>query len=113
MHGIPTADTYRRLFEKISPAGLEQSFNSWLSSVVEELGAQVIPIDGKTVRGSYDRNGEQSALHLVSPKGYRSETVGNPLGHMLGRVRTDYFSDKSKWKIKPMKLPLLQPYWNC
>ena len=64
--GIPTADTYRRLFEKISPTALEQSFNSWLSSVVEELGAQVIPIDGKTVKGSYDRNGEQSALHLVS-----------------------------------------------
>ncbi len=64
--GIPTADTYRRLFEKISPAALEQSFNSWLSSVVEELAAQVIPIDGKTVKGSYDRNGEQSALHLVS-----------------------------------------------
>ncbi len=64
--GIPTADTYRRLFEKISPAALEQSFNSWLSSVVKELGAQVIPIDGKTVKGSYDRNGEQSALHLVS-----------------------------------------------
>ena len=64
--GIPTADTYRRLFEKISPAALEQSFNSWLSSVIEDLGAQVIPIDGKTVRGSYDRNGEQSGLHLVS-----------------------------------------------
>ena len=64
--GIPTADTYRRLFEKISPAALEQSFNSWLSSVVEDLGAQVIPIDGKTVRGSYDRSGEQGALHLVS-----------------------------------------------
>lgn len=64
--GIPTADTYRRLFEKISPAALEQSFNSWLSSVIEDLGAQVIPIDGKTVKGSYDRNSEQSALHLVS-----------------------------------------------
>ena len=64
--GIPTADTYRRLFEKISPAALEQSFNSWLNSVVEDLDAQVIPIDGKTVKGSYDRNKEQSALHLVS-----------------------------------------------
>ncbi len=64
--GIPTADTYRRLFERISPAALEQSFNSWLSSVIEDLGAQVIPIDGKTVKGSYDRNSEQSALHLVS-----------------------------------------------
>lgn len=64
--GIPTADTYRRLFEKISPTALEQSFQSWLSSVVADLGGQVIPIDGKTVRGSYDRNGEQGALHLVS-----------------------------------------------
>lgn len=45
---------------------MEQSFNNWLSSVVEDLGAQVIPIDGKTVKGSYDRNKEQSALHLVS-----------------------------------------------
>ncbi|MDY6900789.1 MAG: ISAs1 family transposase [Cyanobacteriota bacterium] len=64
--GIPSADTYRRLFEKISPTALEQSFNSWLSSVVADLGGQVIPIDGKTVKGSYDRNGEQGALHLVS-----------------------------------------------
>ncbi len=30
--GIPTADTYRRLFEKISPTALEQSFNNWLNS---------------------------------------------------------------------------------
>ena len=64
--GIPKADTYRRLFEKISPTAMKQSFNSWLSSVVKDLGGQVIPIDGKTVRGSYDRNGEQGALHLVS-----------------------------------------------
>ncbi len=73
--GIPTADTYRRLFEKISPTALEQSFNSWLSRVVEELGAQVIPIDGKTVRGSVDRNGEQSALHLVSAKSEREPII--------------------------------------
>ncbi len=64
--GIPSADTYRRLFERISPTAFEQSFQSWLSGLVRDLGAQVIPIDGKTVRGSYDRNGEQSALHLVS-----------------------------------------------
>ena len=45
---------------------MEQSFNGWLSSLAIDLGAQVIPIDGKTVKGSYDRNQEQSALHLVS-----------------------------------------------
>lgn len=45
---------------------MEQSFNGWLSSLAIDLGAQVIPIDGKKVLGSYDRNQEQSALHLVS-----------------------------------------------
>ena len=64
--GIPSADTYRRLFKRISPTAMKQSFESWLSSLAIDLGAQVIPIDGKTVKGSYDRNGEQSALHLVS-----------------------------------------------
>lgn len=64
--GIPRADTYRRLFERISPTAMKQSFDSWLDSLVIDLGAEVIPIDGKTLRGSYERNGEQSALHLVS-----------------------------------------------
>ncbi len=64
--GIPSADTYRRLFERISPSEFERCFNSWLSSLVTDLGAQVIPIDGKTLKGSYDRNQEQSALHVVS-----------------------------------------------
>ena len=64
--GIPRADTYRRLFERISPRSMQQSFNSWLNSLVVDLGAQVIPIDGKTVKGSYDRNSSQSALHCVS-----------------------------------------------
>jgi predicted transposase YbfD/YdcC len=64
--GIPSADTYRRLLERISPSSFEQSFKSWLNGLVLDLGAEVIPIDGKTVKGSYDRNGEQSALHLVS-----------------------------------------------
>ena len=64
--GIPTADTYRRLFERISSKAMERSFKSWLDSLVVDLGGQVIPIDGKTVKGSYQGNGSQSALHLVS-----------------------------------------------
>ncbi len=64
--GIPRADTYRRLFERISPQALEKSFNAWLSSLAIDLGAEVIPIDGKTLKGSYDRNQESSALHCVS-----------------------------------------------
>jgi predicted transposase YbfD/YdcC len=64
--GIASADTYRRVFELISPTAFECSFKRWLSSVVGDLGAQVIPIDGKTVNGSYDRSLAQSALPVVS-----------------------------------------------
>lgn len=96
--GIPTADTYRRIFEKIEPSALEQSFNSWLSSVVEDLDAQVIPIDGKTVRGSYDRNNKKSALHLVSA--WASE---NRL--FLGQVKVE--SKTNEIKAIPILLELL------
>jgi len=65
-HGIPSDDTFRRMFESINPIQLEQCFNSWINTLVTQMGGQVIPIDGKTVRGSYDRNQNQSALHLIS-----------------------------------------------
>jgi len=65
-HGIPHADTYRRLFERIDPESLQRCFLKWVNQVVEATGAQVVPIDGKSVKGSYDRSQKQSALHLVS-----------------------------------------------
>ena len=64
--GIPSADTFRRVFERINPKVFEQCFRRWVESVVETVGAQVIPIDGKTLKGSYDRRQGKSALHLVS-----------------------------------------------
>jgi hypothetical protein len=65
-NGVPHADTYRRLFERMAPDALERCFMGWVKQIVEGSGAQVIPIDGKTIKGSYDRNHKQSALHVVS-----------------------------------------------
>jgi hypothetical protein len=72
---IPPADKYRRLFERISPTVMKQSFESWLSRLVLNLGSQVIPIDGKTVKGSYERNDSQSALHKRQCLGKRVSLV--------------------------------------
>lgn len=80
--GIPHADTYRRVFARIHPEALQQCFQGWVKHIVEATGAQVIPIDGKTARSSYDRNHQQSALHLVSA--WASE---NRL--LLGQVRVE------------------------
>jgi len=64
--GIPSADTFRRVFERINTKVFEQCFRRWVESIVENIGAQVIPIDGKTLKGSYDRALGKTALHLVS-----------------------------------------------
>lgn len=50
------------VFERINPKVFERCFQRWVQSIVETLGAQVIPIDGKTLKGSYDREQGKSAL---------------------------------------------------
>lgn len=65
-NGIPSPDTFRRVFEAIQPKQLEACFERWVQLLVSELGVQVVAIDGKTLKGSYDRNRRQSALHLIS-----------------------------------------------
>ena len=67
-NGVPRADTYRRVFERLSPEALQQCFLGWVAQVVEQTGGQVIPIDGKSMKGSYDRSQKHSALHMVSAK---------------------------------------------
>ncbi|MEH2098590.1 MAG: ISAs1 family transposase, partial [Nostoc sp.] len=64
--GIPSPDTFRRVFERINPKEFEQCFRQWVQSLVEKLGVEVVAIDGKTHRGSYDRESQLKALHTVS-----------------------------------------------
>ena|GEM_PF-2144795 len=45
-NGVPHADTYRRVFERIHLEALQQCFLGWVNQVVGATGAQVIPIDG-------------------------------------------------------------------
>ena len=65
-HGIPSADTFRRVISSIDPAVFAECFLSWVNAVVGKLGGGVVAIDGKTLRGSYDKDDPKAALHLVS-----------------------------------------------
>jgi hypothetical protein len=65
-NGVIHTDTYRRLFERMAPDALERCFLGLVKQIVERSGAQVILIDGKTIKGSYDRNSKQSTLQVVS-----------------------------------------------
>ena len=64
--GIPSPDTFRRVFERINPKEFEQCFRVWIQSLVEHLGVEVVAIDGKALKGSYDRKSQLKALHMVS-----------------------------------------------
>jgi predicted transposase YbfD/YdcC len=63
-HGIPSHDTFGRLFGLIDADQFEAAFRRWVSSVLPALGAEIVAIDGKTSR----RSGgvDATALHLVS-----------------------------------------------
>ncbi len=65
-NGIPSDDTFRRVFERIEPSALENSFARWIQKLIPSLDKQIVPIDGKCLRGSYDRQGGLKALHLVT-----------------------------------------------
>ena len=63
--GIPSHDTFGRVFGMLEPQELENSFLGWVSSITQKLGLSLIHVDGKTAKGSYDREGQLKALHSV------------------------------------------------
>ena len=64
-HGIPSHDTFGRVFAALDPAQLEQGFRAWVAAL-GALTAGVVAIDGKTLRRSHDRGTGKDALQLVS-----------------------------------------------
>jgi predicted transposase YbfD/YdcC len=64
-NGIPSHDTFNRVFARLNPQELEQCFFDWVSSLVEVVSG-VIAIDGKTMRRSHDKKKGIKSLHMVS-----------------------------------------------
>lgn len=63
-NGIPSHDTFNRVFAAMKPRAFRDAFVSWINSVCAALGFCHIPIDGKALRGS--RGPDGTCLHLVS-----------------------------------------------
>ena len=64
LNGIPSKSTIARVMRLISPDFLKSCFIGWMKSLYVWISEDVIPIDGKTLRGSHDC--DDSAIHMVS-----------------------------------------------
>jgi predicted transposase YbfD/YdcC len=64
-NGIPSHDTFGRVFARIDPKQFEECFLNWVRSLNEKI-AGVVALDGKTLRRSHDAANGKKALHMVS-----------------------------------------------
>lgn len=83
-NGIPSDDTFNRVFSAIKSEQFESCFIDWVSSLVNLTKGEIIPIDGKTIRGAKS-NGKKSPFHMVSAWASKNNMV-------LGQVKV---SEKS------------------
>jgi predicted transposase YbfD/YdcC len=86
-NGIPSHDTFGRVFSLIDNQKFCECFTSWVSAVTAELGVKLIAIDGKTSRRSYDKSRNKPAIHMVS-------AFATEFGLTLGQVKTDEKSNE-------------------
>jgi predicted transposase YbfD/YdcC len=65
-NGIPTHDTFGRVFASLDAEAFQEGFARWVEAVFRVTKGQVIAIDGKTVRRSHDQTIGKEAIHIVS-----------------------------------------------
>ena len=77
----PSHDTFNRVFSLISAKQFQTCFTRWIQTVVQTVEADIVAIDGKTLRRSYDRKSNKAAIHMVSAWAAKNRVV-------LGQVKT-------------------------
>lgn len=79
-NGIPSHDTFNRVFRRLNPEQFQASFLSWVQAVFRRTKGQVVAVDGKTLRSSYDSSDGKGAIHMVSAWANENQLV-------LGQVK--------------------------
>jgi len=81
-HGIPSHDTFGRVFGLLEPEAFAACFRAWVASISELIPGEVVAVDGKTLRRSHNRGKGLAALHMVSAFATVNRVV-------LGQVATE------------------------
>ena len=96
-YGVPSHDTFRRVFTLLDPEEFRMAFISWVKAVTKDKDLKQICIDGKTLRRSFDRGKTNSAVHMVN-----AWSTGVSLS--LGQIKTEAKSNEITAVPKLLKL---------
>lgn len=86
-HGIPSHDTFAGVFARLDPKQFQECFLNWVKSISKITHNEIVAIDGKTLRHSYDEGGEKAAIHMVSAWATSQKLV-------LGQVKVEEKSNE-------------------
>jgi predicted transposase YbfD/YdcC len=86
-NGIPSHDTFGRVFAKLDPTAFEACFQRWIEALAEKTNGRLIAVDGKTLRHSFDHANQKAAIHMVSAWSEANHLV-------LGQVATEEKSNE-------------------
>ena len=81
-YGIPSHDTFGRVFSLIDPEAFRACFIDWTQSISEAVGGDIIAFDGKTLRQSFDTATGMSAIHVMN-------AWSNANDFCLGQMKVD------------------------
>jgi predicted transposase YbfD/YdcC len=87
-HGIPSHDTFGRVFARLHPQRFQECFLSWTQAVAQLTQGALISLDGKTVKASFDRATASSPLHMLSA------WCSDNGGLVIGQTKTDSKSNE-------------------
>jgi len=96
-NGIPSHDTFGRVFSLLDPQQLERCFRQWMAALAQSSGGKLIALDGKTLRRSFDKANNKAAIHMVSAWSETNHIV-------LGQLATDAKSNEIKAIPRLLKL---------
>jgi len=96
-HGIPSHDTFGRVFALLNSKEFQRGFLNWTEVIHTKTEGEVIAIDGKTIRRSHDRSNGKEALHLVHAWASENHVL-------LGEIETDTKSNEITAIPKLLKL---------
>lgn len=100
-NGIPSHDTFGRVFAALDPVAFAECFQHWIVGVAQATAGRVVAIDGKTLRQSFDTTSAKAAIHLVSAWASHNHLL-------LGQVKTEAKSNEITAIPQLLKLLELQ-----